>query len=199
MSLRELNGLPSFGNPMEEKPDRFLLSGFRKMALGVLIVNLQDLLCDPSTGRSANEREEMRMAKDQAGPWFSSDAYEAFASMAQLPVSNEVLRERCLAQPELMMQQLMALRQAIEDSRVSAAQREKATALHTRQMPANNWLFGSWMDHRVVDGLRQVLTRKDRAPLPPQAPLFDEIATPEERVAWARVARSAPVRHRVAA
>lgn len=203
MVNRLLNGLPAFDNPFAAKPDRFAVWGFRKMALGVLIVSLEELMWDPATGRSPQERAQMLRAKEEAGPWFESDAFEAFASMAQLPISNETLRTRCLTQPAQMLQDLRQLRLAMDEQRVSEKQRLDAArqneAMRPRNLPANNWVFGDMIES-LSESVRGAMDRaRDGAKAAvKQGPLFDEVATAEERVAWANVARE-PVRHRVGA
>lgn len=197
MINRVLNGLPSFGNPFSPKPDRFQTWGYRKMALGVLIVSLEELTWDAADGRSQNDRQEMQQAKDEAGPWFESDSFEAFATMAQLPISNELLRRRCLSEPLVVVQELRAVRQSMDDKRVNEQQREAQAAMAPSNLPANNWLFGDLVG-TLADGMRGALerARPTKTATVKQGFLFDEVATAEERVAWASVARET-VRHRV--
>lgn len=196
---RRLNGLPTFENPFERKADRFSVWGFRKMALGVLIVSLEELTWDPSTGRSQAERREMARAKEEAVPWFRSDAFEAFASMAQLPVSNEALRARCLAEPLIVLEELRAVRASMDDKRVTEHQRQAVAAMSPRNLPANNWLFGDVIES-LSETVRGALNRArgvpSATPEKRQGFLFDEVATAKERVKWSSVARE-PLRHRV--
>jgi hypothetical protein len=198
MTIRTLNGLPTFDNPFDLKADRFMVCGFRKMALGVLIISLEELTWDVSEGRSANERAEMQKAKDEAGPWFDTDAFTAFATMAQLPISNETLRRRCLSEPLVVMGELRAVRQSMEERRSSEEQRQAQAAMAPANLPANNWVFGDVLES-LNESVRNVLqrARSNKVGTVKQGFLFDEVATQEERVAWANVARE-PVRHRVA-
>ncbi|MEJ8837571.1 hypothetical protein [Ramlibacter sp. AN1133] len=145
---RAVNGLPTFDNPFEQKDDRFSVWGYRKMALYVLSLTLEELTWDPQAGRSVAERAEMQQAKDAAAPWFDSDAFVAFATLAQLPISTHSLRQRCLQQPRETLEQLRAIRNAMDETRVSEQQRQAVAAMAPQNLPANNWVFSD-----VLEGL----------------------------------------------
>lgn len=179
-------------NPFERKPDSFMSHGFRKMGLSAIILTLEELTWDPADARSNPERQEMLKAKADAPAWFESEAFEAFFMMAQLPCSLSTMRQRCLAEPQVVRSELMALRQTMDEDRVTPT--ERARELHTSGLPGN-WIFAgvSQLLQDTIDKARG----KQAAPPAPQGVLWDEIATPRERVNWNRVPRRDPVRHRV--
>jgi hypothetical protein len=167
----------SLSSPFERQPDSFMSHGFRKMGLSAIILTLEELTWDPATARSGPEREEMLHAKRDAPAWFDSEAFEAFFMMAQLPCSLKTMRKRCLSEPQVVRDELMSIRQAMDDERASAKARE--AELRTNGLPSN-WIF-SGVTQMLQETLEMARSTVGTGAAAPQGMLFDEIATPRAR------------------
>lgn len=162
--------------------DAFALRGRRLLGLGMLIETLREMTIDPESLRSGPERDEMRALKAQAPGWINSEMFDVAVSLADLPRSIATMRKMCLSEPVRMRRFFEQLREEL-DRQITEEHRARPGELQVDLPPRRNWIF---------EGAAAVVTR---APRGAQAPMFDELATQRERVAWNAAPRSEPVRN----